>query len=106
MGRTFYTSNMFSLKLVLSVCIIYFIVTEAAPKPKPEPKPEPKPQFGGYPPYYFPFYGAPGGRGAEWGRGCGPWTRNCRAQTLQLAFPTLLFNRRMQKIFGERHSYN
>ena len=26
-------------------------------------------------------------------------------QTLQLAFPTLLFNRRMQKIFGERHSY-
>merc|ERR1712236_109087 len=56
MGRTSYTSNMFSLKLVLCVGIIFVVGMEAAPKPKPkaEPKPQPKaePNPFGYPSYY------------------------------------------------------
>merc|ERR1711879_45510 len=57
MGRTFYTHNMFSLKLVLSVCILFFIGMEAAPKPKAEPEPKPGP-WGhmNYPPYFPPYY--------------------------------------------------
>merc|ERR1712002_746819 len=47
-------SNMFSPKLVLCVCVLFFIRLEAAPKPKPKPDPKPAPQGflgGGFPPY-------------------------------------------------------
>merc|ERR1711900_79181 len=68
MGRTFYTHNMFSLKLVLSVCILFFIGMEAAPKPKAEPEPKPGPwghmNYPPYfPPYYPPYYHGPSYRG-------------------------------------------
>merc|ERR1739844_688098 len=62
MGRTSYTSNMFSLKLVLCVCIFFVIGMEAAPKPKPkaEPKPQPKAEPKPYPPIrYPPYYNLP-----------------------------------------------
>merc|ERR1712002_685011 len=67
---TSYTSNMFSLRLVICLCISFLICMDAAPKPepKPEPKAEPKPwwgggylpSYGGYPPYnggYPPYNG-------------------------------------------------
>ena len=56
---------MFSHKLVLCVCVLFFIGLEAAPKPepKPEPKPAPKPGpqwwHGGYPMYGYQSYGYP-----------------------------------------------
>merc|ERR1712055_875940 len=58
MGRTSYTSNMFSLKLVLCVCIFFVIGMEGAPKPQPkaEPKPQPKAEPKPYPPIGYPPY--------------------------------------------------
>merc|ERR1711970_457569 len=56
-SSTSYTTNMFSLKLVICLCISFLICMDAAPKP--EPKAEPKPWMGGayprYPPY--PYHG-------------------------------------------------
>merc|ERR1712105_32075 len=75
------TSNMFSPKLVLCVCVLFFIGMEAAPKPKPNPKPEPKPKpqgffGGGYPPYYPPNYDYGGGnRLRRWPKGFAPPTK-------------------------------
>merc|ERR1712055_157151 len=56
--RTSYTSNMFSLKLVICVCIFFVIGMEAAPKPKPKakPKPQPKAEPKPYPPIGYPPY--------------------------------------------------
>merc|ERR1711970_203469 len=76
-GRTSYTSNMFSLKLVLCVCIFFVIGMEAAPKPQPkaepkpqpkaEPKPQPKAEPKPFPPGGFNFPGVnPGPR--NWNR--------------------------------------
>merc|ERR1711970_905849 len=66
MGRTSYTSNMFSLKLVLCVCMFFVIGMEGAPKPKPkaepkpqpkaEPKPQPKAEPKPFPPIRYPPY--------------------------------------------------
>merc|ERR1711970_1666764 len=56
-SSTSYTSNMFSLKLVICLCISFLICMDAAPKP--EPKAEPKPWMGGaYPRYHpYPYHG-------------------------------------------------
>merc|ERR1712215_4311 len=84
MGRTSYTSNMFSLKLVLCVCFFFVIGMEGAPKPKPkaEPKPQPKAEPKPFPPFRYPPYipGANPGPG-NWNgfpptRGDYPWQRN------------------------------
>merc|ERR1739846_313544 len=48
MGRTSDNSNMFSPRLVICLCVFFFIGMEAAPKPEPKPKPQ---WGGGYPPY-------------------------------------------------------
>merc|ERR1711970_542040 len=86
MGRTSYTSNMLSLRLVLCVGIFFVIGMEAAPKPKPKakPKPQPKAEPKPYPPIgYPPYFGGhnlpdanPGPR--NWNgfpptRGANPW---------------------------------
>jgi len=49
---------MFSLKLVLCVCIFFVIGIEAEPKPKPkaEPKPQPKAEPKPYSPFWNPSY--------------------------------------------------
>merc|ERR1719153_2010026 len=49
---------MFSLKLVLCVCIFFVIGMEGAPKPQPkaEPKPQPKAEPKPYPPIGYPPY--------------------------------------------------
>merc|ERR1711970_799554 len=52
---TSYTSNMFSLQLVICVCLSFLICMDAAPKP--EPKAEPKPWMGGAYPRYPPYHG-------------------------------------------------
>merc|ERR550519_2377888 len=74
---------MFSLKLVLCVCIFFVIGMEAAPKPKPkaEPKPQPKAEPKPYPPiWYPPYYNLPDANPGPWNwngfpptRGDNPW---------------------------------
>merc|ERR1712055_540652 len=80
-GRTSYTSNMFSLKLVLCVCIFFVIGMEAAPKPKPkaEPKPQPKAEPRPQPkaePKPFPPIRYPPHSGSYQGANPGPWNWN------------------------------
>merc|ERR1712055_958770 len=80
-GRTSYTSNMFSLKLVLCVLIFFVIGMEAAPKPKPkaepkpqpkaEPKPQPKAEPKPFPPIRYPPHS-----GSYQGANPGPWNWN------------------------------
>merc|ERR1712055_727607 len=84
--RTSYTSNMFSLKLVICVCIFFVIGMEAAPKPKPKAKPKPQPKAEpkpyppiGYPPY-FGGHNLPDANPGPWNwngfpptRGANPW---------------------------------
>merc|ERR1712215_40085 len=60
MGRISYTSNMFSLKLVLCVCIFFGIEAEPKPKPKAEPKPQPKAEPKPYSPFWYPQYNRAG----------------------------------------------
>merc|ERR1711970_597140 len=99
MGRTSYTSNMFSLKLVLCVCIFFVIGMEGAPKPKPkaepkpqpkaEPKPQPKAEPKPFPPIRYPphsgGFNLPGANPGPWnlngfpptrGANPGPWNLN------------------------------
>merc|ERR1711970_706890 len=98
MGRTSYTSNMFSLKLVLCVCIFFVIGMEAAPKPKPkaepkpqpkaEPKPQPKAEPKPFPPIRYPPHS-----GSYQGANPGPWQRN--------GFP-LYYGNRGNRVNGNR----
>merc|ERR1719244_744526 len=70
---------MFSLKLVLCVCMFFVIGMEGAPKPKPKAEPKPFPPIR-YPPHSGSYQGANPGpwnwNGFPPTRGYYPWQRN------------------------------